>query len=139
MLLYWLIRFVRWLRWLLVMPTARDIARIDPNAPCPVCGTPIGRLRSVERKTGEGKSVTLCQHTCGACGARVFEAPILKVTPDMVHPAIARDDVEREEDRQQIVAAFNAAQAEIEAQRAQALAAQQVAQAQQAAQGRKVN
>ena len=53
----------------------------------------------------EGNRV-LCQRTCLRCGGRTFERPIVSdATPQHVHEAIARDEIERAEDTSKWVAA----------------------------------
>lgn len=104
MLFYWLIVAFRRVAWLLRPPTALDVARIDPAARCPTCGYAGERstIRCVLRPTGEGKVVTghtvFVEHTCGADGARWFEAPVRKVDRTRVWPAIPRTEIERRED-----------------------------------------
>jgi hypothetical protein len=58
-----------------------------------------------EAKNGRPPSLILCQHTCSVCGARFYEKPVLKVTPQIVFPAIARTEQEKREDA---IAAFAA-------------------------------
>jgi len=90
------------------IPKPEELARIDPNARCPVCGAREGRLRCVlKAKPGPtaknpviGGQI-LCQHTCAVDGARWFDSPIAKaVDPSKVLPSVARTDLETKEDRQ---------------------------------------
>jgi hypothetical protein len=89
MIFYWLTRFWRNLRRLFTPPQARDIARIDPDAPCPVCGARSGKLTCAWSGTGVDLALTevLCTHTCDCCGARWFEKPVAKVTSKDVWPS----------------------------------------------------
>jgi hypothetical protein len=80
MTFYWLKQFYYYILWLVRPPAARDVARIDPNAPCPVCGARRGQLHCVvgnvsnKQKAGE----IFCEHICDVCGARTLEQPIVK-------------------------------------------------------------
>lgn len=105
MIFYWLIRVVRGFVWLWKLPRPRDLAQIDPNAKCPVCGATAGTLRciAVETNPRRPKDVPaqykiMCQHTCSVDGARWFEEPILKSTAATIYPAIPRNDLERSAD-----------------------------------------
>jgi hypothetical protein len=104
MLFIWLRRFARLVVWLFRVPDARDVARVDPNLKCPVCGARNASrpghfpIRCVERASGTGEHggriVVLVQHTCVECGARHYGTPVVKVGPDMVGGAIPRNDTE---------------------------------------------
>ena len=58
-------------------------ARIDPNAPCPCCGAPNGKLRWEPElewppdKEGR-KARGACLHTCQVCAASWPEKPIVR-------------------------------------------------------------
>lgn len=93
MIFVWLRRALAWWARMIFAPDARDVARIDANRRCPVCGATRGRLRAIQ----SGAEV-LCQHTCLVCGGVCYEATVVRVTPLVVHPAVARDDIERAED-----------------------------------------
>ena len=79
MIFYWLRKL--WLRfhWLVTPPTARDVARVNPNAPCPVCGARAGRITCVT----DAQSI-LVQHECQVCTAKWHEQPVTKVSTSMV-------------------------------------------------------
>ena len=99
MLFYWLAQFFRRIAWLFRTPKPRDVARITKDSPCPVCGANMGVIRTVERFDMVNKrAIVLCQKTCDECGARTFELPIVKVTPDVVWPCIPRTELEKAED-----------------------------------------
>ena len=103
MIFHWLMRLMRYMFWLLIPPRREDLARINPNLRCPVCGASRGRLRCVHKQTAAppgqpGTVAVFCQHSCRECGARSFEKPIAAVGPSHVYPAIPRDDVEKAED-----------------------------------------
>lgn len=105
MLWYYLVRFVAWLKYLLGPVTARDVARVRASAPCPVCGAKNGTLRCVERQNTQGVNgrpavMIVAQHTCGDCGARWFERPVLKLSQNMVWASIPRNEAEKTEDAQ---------------------------------------
>jgi formate dehydrogenase maturation protein FdhE len=95
MIFYWLGKFLRWLLRMIQMPKPLDVARIHPNSRCPVCGASRGSLRAVEIAGGvEGKNLamSLCQHTCSICGARWFEAAVVKIDPSLIQPALPRNE-----------------------------------------------
>lgn len=104
MIWYWLKKLFVFVRWFLWPASASDVARIDPNAACPVCGERKGYLRAVHipvRQNGQDvETMVLCQHTCLVDGARWFESPVVKVDRAMVWPAIARTEIEKSEDEQ---------------------------------------
>ena len=106
MIWYWLKKFIMFARWLFWPASPRDVARIDPNAPCPICGARKGYLRTIHipvRQNGaDVETVVMCQHTCLIDGARWFENPVVKVDRAMVWPAIARTKIEEQEDEQLI-------------------------------------
>jgi hypothetical protein len=107
MLFYWLTVGIRKLLWLFRPPSPRDIANINPNAPCPVCGARSGRLRCVvlagpgpQSKDIPERSLTvMCQHSCKRCGGRWFERTVVRVTAADVLPSVARNKIESSEDR----------------------------------------
>jgi len=80
------------MQFILPLP-ASAFARIDPNSPCPSCGAALGIIRCVERG---GK--ILVQHSCGVCGGRWHEEPIVKVNPSTVWPSVPRSDLEVKEE-----------------------------------------
>lgn len=108
MIFYWIISALRQIVWFFRIPKPEELARIDTNAPCPVCGAREGRLRCVlKAKPGPAAKnpviggQILCQHTCYECGARWFDSPIVKdVDPSKVLASVARTDLEIKEDRQ---------------------------------------
>lgn len=104
MILWWLACLGDWAVRLFTPLKAIDIARIDRNESCPVCGARRGCLRTVVlNQIAEGKPPVkkiFCEHTCLECGGRWFEAPVVAVNPDLVMPAIARTDIEKLEDKQ---------------------------------------
>ncbi len=114
MIFYYLIQAFRKLTWFFRPPSLRDIARIDPNAPCPVCGERNGKIRCVwQAQPGPRPPKDLppnlkvqCQHSCQQCGARWFEEPIVKVDPTRVLPSAARTDLEKAEDRNAMLQAM---------------------------------
>ena len=110
MLFHWLAEFILLVVWLFRPPEPRDLARVDPNAACPVCGARKGHLRCVYMQKEKQKAANMpvemamfCQHTCVVCGARCYEEPIVKAKDgaDKVNilTAIARNEIEKEEDR----------------------------------------
>ena len=109
MLFYWLKLALRKIVWLFRAPTQQEIARVDLNLACPVCGGRSGSLRCVSRTdkpTPEDGGLNpelfsiLCQHTCNICGAVWYEKPILKqVNVRTVLPSVARTDLEAREDK----------------------------------------
>jgi hypothetical protein len=111
MIFYWAINLLRRMAWLFKLPGPQEIARIDRNSPCPICGARAGRLRCVW-ELGPGPKApkelppnykVQCQHTCNECGGRWFEAPVVKVDPTRVLPSVARDEIEKAEDRAQML------------------------------------
>jgi hypothetical protein len=99
MIFHWFMQALRFVGWLFVPPKPRDVARIDRCYPCPVCGARNGTIRCVERRDATSRAITFAQHTCEVCGARWHEQPVVKVTPSIVFPAIARNEREKIEDR----------------------------------------
>ena len=99
MLIYWLQLALLKLRWLVKYPTKLQIARMNPNMACPVCGARQGSIRCVQRQDASTKSIVLGQHTCAVCGARWYEKPVVAVQPTLVYPAVPRTDLEKLEDR----------------------------------------
>lgn len=93
MIWHYLMQFFIWLMRLVVPPSATQYARVRPDAQCPVCGTTQGRIRCVKRGT-----TILAQHTCGECGARWHESPVVRVDAQLVWPSIARNDLELKEE-----------------------------------------
>lgn len=54
--------------------------RIDPHAPCPLCGNADGSLAYLQVELPiRGEYARMVRHTCGVCGGRWFENPL---TPD---------------------------------------------------------
>lgn len=107
MLFYWLVSLVKKVVWLFQLPPVEQFARRNQNQQCPVCGERLGALRCVlMAKPGARapgvipEGAIMCQHRCGRCGARWHEKPLAKdATTSTVLPAVARDDIERAEDR----------------------------------------
>ena len=106
MLFYWLISILRKFIRVWHIPKPEDLAKIDPNARCPVCGAHEGRLRCVwqaepgpQSKDVPPKYKVQAQHSCRQCGARWFEAPVIKIDPTRVLPSVARNELEAKEDR----------------------------------------
>lgn len=90
MIIYWLQWLLYRVKWLLVYPEAHELARIDPNAPCPVCGNRKGHLKFIilsERGPAATAYTPLCEHICDMCEATWTEKPIVKAEPDRVRPA----------------------------------------------------
>jgi hypothetical protein len=87
---YWLVLAMRKLVWLFKMPTARDIARIDPNSKCPACGAMSGKLKLTNvggKVTDSGALVggeTMVQHSCDVCGGAWFEQTVMKLSPQLI-------------------------------------------------------
>lgn len=94
MIFYWLAVVCQSVLWLFKKPTSQQLSRIKENDHCPVCNHQKGIIRAVVRENR-----VLCQHTCGICGARWHELPVLKSTTETVWPAVPRDDIERLEER----------------------------------------
>ncbi len=47
------------------------------------------------------KLMIMCQHICNVCGGRWHEKPLAKgITPALVLPSVARNELEVKEDRQ---------------------------------------
>lgn len=86
MIWVWLISVVHFIRRLLVPPRASDLATIDPNARCPVCGHRDGELCAVEGIMSGAKGL-YCLHSCRRCGARFFEKPVVALVAGSVIPA----------------------------------------------------
>ena len=109
MLFYWLVSFLKKIMWLFRLPPIEQFAHRNINQQCPVCGARQGSLRCVlMAKPGQGpvrigeipSGDIMCQHRCGQCGARWHEKPLAKeASPSTILPAVARDDIERAEDR----------------------------------------
>lgn len=104
MILWWLTCLGDWFVRLFTPLKPIDVARIERNASCPVCGARYGQLRTVVlNQIAEGKppvKKVFCEHTCLECGARWFENPVVAINPDVVMPAIARSEIEKMEDKQ---------------------------------------
>ena len=103
MLFYWLYKVLLRLRWLLVPPEARDVARVDPNAPCPACNARAGTIRAVHRQTPEEKWTVKIQHTCNLCAARWFEPTVVKATTQTIWHGIPRNDIEATDDAEVVL------------------------------------
>ena len=107
MIWYWLVVGIRRVVWFFRIPDAQEIAKIDPNRWCPVCGAKNGRIRCVIQaeamapaKNIPPKTKVLCQHTCNECGARCFEEPVAKeADQSTILPSVARTELEKAEDR----------------------------------------
>jgi hypothetical protein len=112
MLFYWLILGIKRFIWLFRLPRPEELLERDPNLRCPVCGYRKGWLRCVlqikpgpkvspsERDAMLPEGLILCQHRCDRCGCRWHEKPIAReVSPELVLPAVARNDLEAAEDR----------------------------------------
>ncbi len=84
MIWYWLITALRRLRWLFVLPTARDVARIDSNAPCPACGARSGKLLTKQFRENEHVTTVHVQHTCEVCQGVWYEQPVVKAGPTKI-------------------------------------------------------
>lgn len=81
MIFYWLrLAYLR-LVWLFTPPTARDVARVNPDAPCPACGASDGELACVFGSNVDGQpDKVLVRHMCHTCGACWHEKPVMNVT-----------------------------------------------------------
>jgi len=102
LIFYWLTKLLRGFLWLFRAPTPRDVARIWPDSPCPVCGARHGRLRARDIWDSQKRERMLCQHTCLECGARYFEAPVVAFKSGLVWGSLPRDEEEKAEDRTQL-------------------------------------
>jgi C4-type Zn-finger protein len=102
MIWHWMLRALRFVVWLFAPAQPRDVAKINANAPCPVCNHRNGNLRTVHlMRIVAGKppiKEVFCRHECNNCGARFFELPVVEVNPNVVLPAVAADDWEKSED-----------------------------------------
>ena len=100
MIWYWIALSFQFIARLILPVRPRDIARIDPNSPCPICGARSGKLRAVELGNPELQRsfATSCEHTCDMCGAQWYEDPVVKVGPDRIRPSIARTPLEEKMD-----------------------------------------
>jgi|SRR5208282_2894735 len=103
MLFYWMWKAIRALKWLLVMPSRMEVARIRSSGKCAVCGEFGFVLRCVKRiaptePEEDAKGMILCQKTCRRCGGRSFEKPVFAVSVHEIFPAIARTPLEEKED-----------------------------------------
>ena len=104
MLFYWIVTALRKIAWLFRPVSARDVARIDANDPCPTCGHRQGRLRAVTLSiTAPGATKipmpkVFCQHTSAVCGGRWYEDPVVAVSANYVWRSMARDEIEQKED-----------------------------------------
>jgi hypothetical protein len=94
MILYWFVLAWRFLLRLVRPVSARDVAQINQNAPCPVCGARRGKLRAVRQvvSTTTFSLSVACQHECQVCGARFYEAPVVKLDAARVMGAVGFDD-----------------------------------------------
>jgi hypothetical protein len=82
---FWFACLVREIKWFFTWPKSIDVARINKNAPCPVCGARSGTLQTVNIKENAGPNyVVSCQHTCKECVASWYERPVGSVTPSTV-------------------------------------------------------
>ncbi len=79
MIFYWMRRAWLFVAWLFTPPTERDVVRMDPDAPCPVCAARSGKLLCVLN----GNDV-VAMHECAVCLARWFEKPVTKVDATVV-------------------------------------------------------
>jgi C4-type Zn-finger protein len=82
---FWFACLIREIRWFFTWPKSIDVARINKNAPCPVCGARSGKLQTVHMQENAAPSyVVSCQHTCTECEACWYERPVVSVTPATV-------------------------------------------------------
>jgi hypothetical protein len=103
MIFHWLGSLLDFLAWLLIPQKVKPAPIVDENERCHVCGAARGRLRCVQRKVGSGPGevAVLLQTTCFRCGGRTYRKPLdPKVDSTTVYPAVARDQLERDEDTQ---------------------------------------
>lgn len=111
MIFYYLILAIKKVKWFFWIPRPEDLALLDVDARCPGCGARKGRLRCVlMNKPGPVAENAIPQtriqirHTCLICGCRWHEDPIAKVNHGLavgfVLPSVARDEIEKKEDRQ---------------------------------------
>ena len=100
----WLMLSLRYIGWLILPLSPKDVARIDPNAKCPVCGAKRGKLRAmvVQAKNAPDGRV-MCEHTCLVDGARWYESPVFQATPSTVRPSVARDELEKAADAEALL------------------------------------
>lgn len=70
----WLKDFFFFLLWLILPPPPDwNSRRINPQAPCPACGNPMGKLM-FERVQGRGNvGEPKVKHICGTCGFMCYE------------------------------------------------------------------
>ena len=89
MIIHWLRKLIQFMVWLAIPPTKEDLARIDPDRKCPICGARKGKLRCVVMGPGGDTAgqVVLCEHCCAVCGARCSEKPVVAVSPEHVQPS----------------------------------------------------
>jgi cytochrome c5 len=88
---YWIVLAWRRFVWFFKMPTAKDVAWIDPNAKCPACGACSGKLNVMTAGGKQDKETgaiiggeTVVQHTCNVCHASWIEPTIVKTGPQRV-------------------------------------------------------
>ena len=110
MIWYWLILAIKKAIWLFRIPKPDDLAYINRNAKCPVCGWERGHLRAVHMQTGlqvqnrPPEKKLKCQQTCDNCGARIFHEPVAKTArAENILPAVARTELEAREDRANVM------------------------------------
>jgi hypothetical protein len=96
-LFYWIRGLLKKIAWLFKLPQELDVARVNPDLKCPVCGAEDGRLRCVEQLVTNGTAI-LCEHTCNVCAARFYEKPVAKVNPSLVAHAVPRNQLEKDAD-----------------------------------------
>jgi hypothetical protein len=98
MIFYWLALLGDFVVRLFAPVKPRDVARIDVNHPCPCCNFRKGKIRTVKlmRKVGgrAGLPEIFIEHTCQQCGARWFEATVVRVGPDLIMPGLPRTQLE---------------------------------------------
>ncbi len=97
MIFYWFAKMMRDVVWLFRIPSPRDVAKIEPDSKCPVCGAESGTIQCVLTLetigNNESRDITskpkeiVVKHECKVCGARWFEKPVIAVTPATVMPS----------------------------------------------------
>lgn len=113
MIWFYIVQAFHWLVRQITLPKPDQMAQVDVQAKCPVCGViakhPVRCVARtvtprvdpiVQRGVAPSPPPTarhvFCQHTCSLCGARWLQAPIAKNADAM--QSIPRDEIEKAED-----------------------------------------
>ena len=84
MIFYWL--RLAWLKvvWLMTPPTAKQVARVNEDAPCSVCGLKEGKIACAT-----DTQQIVVEHECQRCMAKWYEKPVTAVkTSDVLAKVI---------------------------------------------------